>query len=224
MSASTFADLGIIPSIDPENELAIVVSGQRISGWTACSVTASVEQFPRFFSVSCADPFWNDPGRAMPLTPGAPLQIFIGNDLVLTGFADTYSTVSGPDRHEVVISGRGKGEDLSDCSVDPTVTPALQGATIACTDIVDLAAKLCTPFSISVIGPKDTGVPIPPLTVHLGESPYDVIERVARYVGCLVFEDEKGNLILARVGTDQMASGFTENNVESASNTLSMAA
>ena len=43
----------------------------------------------------------------------------------------------------------------------------------------------------------------------LGETPYQIIESVARYAGYLVYEDVFGSLVLDRIGTSQHASGFT---------------
>ena len=52
----------------------------------------------------------------------------------------------------------------------------------------------------------------------LGETPYQIIESMARYAGYLVYEDETGALVLDRVGTKPHASGFSlPGNIESIS-------
>jgi prophage tail gpP-like protein len=55
----------------------------------------------------------------------------------------------------------------------------------------------------------DLGIPIPQFQVMLGETPYQIIESMARYAGFLVYEDQNGALVLDRVGTQVHASGFS---------------
>jgi prophage tail gpP-like protein len=221
---------GILNAFGPisqsPDELAIVVGGNRIVGWETAAVTASVEHFPRSFVLTATDQFPDDPTRAtiFPGGPGAKCQIFIGSDLVLTGYVDSYSTNIGGGRHDVTIVGRGLGEDLSDCSADLLNSQDLRGATITASNTRDLAAKLCKPFGITVkLAASDAGIQIPAFTIHLGETSYQILERVCRYAAYLLYEDETGALVLDRVGTNKMASGFTmPGNIEGASSTLSV--
>jgi prophage tail gpP-like protein len=68
---------------------------------------------------------------------------------------------------------------------------------------------LCKAYGITARSAvSDLGVPIPSFQVPLGETPYQIIESVARYAGFLVYEDYTGALILDRVGTRSHASGF----------------
>jgi prophage tail gpP-like protein len=57
----------------------------------------------------------------------------------------------------------------------------------------------------------------------LTETPYEIIERVARYAGVLAYENANGDLALADVGTGQHSSGFGQGvNVENAAVVFSM--
>ena len=80
------------------------------------------------------------------------------------------------------------------------------------------------PFGIAVkLAASDAGIPIPAFTIYLGETSYQILERVCRYAAYLLYEDETGALVLDRVGTNKMASGFTmPGNIEGASSTLSI--
>jgi prophage tail gpP-like protein len=144
--------------------------------------------------------------------------------LVLSGYVDSYTTNIGGGRHDITIIGRGLGEDLSDCSADLLNSQDLRGATITASNVKDLAAKLCKPFGIAVkLAASDAGIQIPAFTIHLGETSYQILERVCRYAAYLLYEDETGALVLDRVGTQPMASGFTmPGNIEGASSTLSV--
>lgn len=216
--------LGWSKKVDPANDLSIVIAGQRLAGWQSIAVTRSVEAMPNSFVLTAVDQYPYDAGRAttIPGGPGAACAVYLGNDLVITGYIDQYSTAVSAGTHQTTITGRGKCEDLVDCSADLDAAGTL-GATLTATDTLDLARKLCKPFGIEVkLAADGVGKPVGTLTVALGETPYEIIERVARYAGFLVYEDETGALVLDRVGTQKMASGFAmPGNIESGTSTLS---
>lgn len=56
---------------------------------------------------------------------------------------------------------------------------------------------------------SDLGPPIPAFQVMLEETPYQIIETMARYAGFLVYADQNGALVLDRVGTAVHLSGFS---------------
>ena len=131
-------------------------------------------------------------------------------DLILTGYVDQYTINIGPGHHSVTITGRGIGADFYDSSADLLASPQLRGATISASNALDLASKLAKPFGIvcrSAVA--DLGVPILPFSIALGETNYEILERVARYSAYVIYEDQNGALVLDRVGTTSHASGFT---------------
>jgi prophage tail gpP-like protein len=203
-------------------DVSIVINGcSKIAGWQTVEINRSVELIPNHFMLTMTEEFSNDPTRRI-VNPGDHCQVFIGPDLVITGYIDRYEGAIGANRHDVRIIGRGLCEDIVDCSADIIDTPMRGGAATA-TGAVDLAVQLCqnSKFAITVTCPfLDLAGPILTFQVQLGETPYEIIERVARYQGYLVFEDEKGQLVLDRVppATQAMASGFAQGvNVEQAS-------
>ncbi len=208
------------------NEVSIQIADRKIVGWKTVSISRSAESFPNAFQFTCADQFPYDAARAIVLPggqAGEPCRVYIGSDLVITGYVDRYAVQTGPNQHDVVISGRGLCQDLYDCSIDPTKPPVL-GGTIKAANMLDLAQKLCANAGIAVRSEvADTGKPLHAMQFFLGESAYEVLEKVARYAQFLLYEDETGALVLDRVGTKKMASGFQmPGNVESANSTLSI--
>ncbi len=125
------------------------------------------------------------------------------------------------------IIGRSKCEDIVDCSITPDV---LNGGSMTTGSLVTLASQLAKAFGIQVKSLTGDQVPLQasgggPLTFNavLTETPYEIIERIARYAGVLVYDGTDGNLILANVGTSTHASGFQQGvNVEGASVSFSM--
>jgi prophage tail gpP-like protein len=211
------------PDLDPD-EVAIVVGGVRVVGWKTVNITVSVETIPNHFSVTASEPY-EDPSKCI-FKPGTLDQatIYIGKDLLITGWIDRYDIITGAEQHDVLISGRGLCEDLVDCSAD-LLAPGLSGGQIAGpTGMLALANQLAGPFGIKVLMiPADVQQKIPAFQTALGETPYEIIERLARYGAYLVYENPSGNLVLDHVGTVEMASGFTmPGNVEGAHSTVSV--
>lgn len=202
------------------NIATVTIGSSTYTGWTSISITRSVEACPNAFTFAGTELF---PGTDAPIVqPGSPCTVKIGSDVVVTGYIDLYQIDVAPEQHGIVLQGRGLCEDLVDCSAD-IASPAsgVLGGFINATSTLDLAQRLSKPFGVACRSAvSDLGPPLNGMQIALGETPYEVIERAARYCGYLVYEDENGALVLDRVGTAKMASGFTVGgdaaNVESA--------
>ena len=107
-------------------------------------------------------------------------------------------------QHTVRIAGRSACEDLRDCTV------IWDGNQISGASVREVAEKLAAPYGVKVRALDGDGMAIPQLNITLGDTPYEVIERLARVAGMLVYDDQDGNLVLARVGTSKHSSGFVQ--------------
>jgi prophage tail gpP-like protein len=175
-------------------------------------------------TASCTEAFPDNPSQII-AQPGSKCTVTCGKDTVVTGYVDRYEVTVGPAQHDVVVQGRGLCQDLTDCSADLlSADSGIVGGMINASSTLDLATRLAKPFNITAKSiPTDLGKPIPSFQVAIGETPYEIIERAARYAGFLVYEDETGTLILDQVGTKAMASGFAiPGNVEGAHSELSI--
>jgi prophage tail gpP-like protein len=219
-----------VPAADP-NAVSIEIGDRKIVGWENVVISRSAEAFPNSFTLTASDEYSADPSRQT-IVPGAngegaageDVKVYIGSDLVITGFTDRVTITTAPRQHEITIQGRGICQDLVDCSADLMNSPEVRGGTITATDALDLARKLCKGFGLKARSAvADLGRPIRPFSFSLEETPFNIIERVCQYAGYLVYEDEFGTLVLDRIGTKEMASGFTmPGNVEAAQSTLSI--
>jgi len=193
---------------DP-NEVSIQVGSTRFQGWQSVSITRSCESMPNSFALTASTEFMQGPAIAG-TRPGQACSIYVGQNLVITGWIDRRTITADGHNHGVAISGRGITRNLVDCSADLVNDPGLKGGMINAANTRDLAQRLCKAFGITARSAvSDLGISIPNFQVSLGETPYEIIESVARYAGYLVYEDQNGNLVLDRVGTNSMASGFT---------------
>ena len=215
----------------PSDDVALVVDGLEWSGWQSVRITRSMERCPNDFDLEVTEQF---PGRAeaMVFKPGAPCEVWIGKDRVITGYLNRYMPSISAGQHTVRISGRGKCQDLVDCAAE------WPGNQIMASSVLEVARKLAKPYGIEVRGDPGPAVGqggktavIPQLNLMLGETAWEVIERLCRIAGLLAYEMPDGNLLLTvdpgneaerelrNMGGDrsEAASGFTEGvNVESA--------
>jgi prophage tail gpP-like protein len=187
------------------------VGAQAWQGWKAIRVTRGVERVPSDFDLAVTEEF---PGQAarIDVQPGQACQIKIGGDIAVTGWINRYVGADGPQASDVRIMGRSLCQDLVDCSA------LVAGSQISGASALSLAQQLAAPFNVTVTALSGAGPVIPQFNVNLGESPFEIIERVARYAGFLVYDGPDGNLVLSQVGQQQHASGFVEGqNVQASS-------
>lgn len=197
-------------------EISLVVGKQKIYGWTDVRITRGVERLPSDFDIGMTERF---PGSVQDVvvSPGDPCQVFIGPDLIITGYVDRFVPSIGPDSHAVRITGRGKCSDLVDCAA---IYPNYQ---ISNGSVLAIANKLGEPYGIKVTAIADVGGVIPQVNILHGESAFDVIERICRYRALLAYDLPDGNLVLAQVSSAKHSSGVTEGqNVEEAAAKYSM--
>ena len=213
------AYLGGSPTVDP-NQATLILDGAQFTGWQEIAVTRSLETMPSSFTILMTDPD-DVAGTAITGAIGKAFQLKLGADLVLSGYIDRYSPFLRPGARGVRLQGRSTCADLVDCSIDETKLPGMQisGGTLAA-----IAAVVAKPYGVAVKSQSaGNNLTIPQLNVGLGERPFQLIERVARYEGVIAHDDETGALVLDAVGSTTMASGAVEGvNVQAASVTLSM--
>lgn len=192
-------------------------NARRIMGWTGVRVTRGIERCPNDFDVEFTEPY---PGAAdLVIQPGDEVEVYLGADLVISGFVDRYMPGYSARQHTIRVTGRGRCQDLVDCSA------YWSGGQFLNTPLLQIAQQLCAAYNIRVVLAygANQGPPIPQINVLVGEPIYDVLERLCRYCQLLCYEQADGSLLLSAVGTQSAACGFVEGvNVESASATYAM--
>ena len=217
----------------PPDDVALIVNDLEWRGWSDVRVTLGIERVPNDFEVTVTELYpGTDRGPAqISIAPGQRCELYIGRQRVITGYVDRYLPSITNGSHTVTISGRGACQDLVDCAA---LWPNQQ---IASASVLDVAAKLAEPYGIPVHGVSGPGVGlkgsiIPIINLMLGETCWEVIERLCRIAGILAFEQADGSLVLAENPADPLtgaaaadlvsaASGFTEGvNVQAAHGAL----
>ena len=226
----TGAGGGVGTTQPPDDTVTVVAGGVRVSGWQAVRITRGLTRVPNDFDVALTESFPTD-AKDIVLKPGMPCQVLIGADPVITGYVDRFNLGFDAHSHELRIQGRGKTEDPVDCSAgidqNYVATHQTRGMQIITASLLDLATQLCAPFGVAVVSLTGDNVPLKggvvQFNITLTETPFEIIERVARYAGVLVYEGTNGNLILANVSADLNTGGFAQGvNVQSANVSFTM--
>jgi len=185
------------------DDLTLKVNNTTLSGWTSVRVTRGVERMPSDFDISLTERFPDDASIVV-AQPGDKCQVLLGSDVVITGYINRFNSTIDKANHTIRINGRSMSQDLVDCSAEwPT-------GQISGTNALDVAQRLAKPYGISVSSTAGAGPQIPQFNLIIGESAFDVIERVCRYSGLLVYDKPDGSVVLAQTGSARAASGFAQ--------------
>jgi prophage tail gpP-like protein len=212
---------GVAPRPPPGSSdvLSLTVGNQTVTGWQRVSVTRPLAAIPASFSIEVTERY---PSAAdIDLKPGHPCTVKIGSDLVLTGYVDRYASSISAAQHTIRVEGRSMSADLVDCSAlvagtsaGSASTPGLQvlnGSTL------DIVRKLAAPYGVTVQSTAGDGIQVPQFNINLGETVWEIVDRITRYSEMVAYDMPDGSIMLAKVGTTPMASGFKVGvNVEAA--------
>jgi prophage tail gpP-like protein len=218
------AAIGTAPTgapIGSTDTVSLLVGGNDISGWQRVSISRSLDSVPSSFDIQVTEKY---PYKAdVVLQAGSTCQVKIGDDLVITGYVDRYSTSIAAMEHTVRIQGRSMSEDLVDCAALTEIS-ATPGGQIMGGTALGIAQQLAKPYGVTVNSTADDyGVPIPQFNINLGETVWEIVDRVTRRAQLLAYDMPDGSVVLAKAGTETMASGFSiGGNIESAVVTFSM--
>jgi prophage tail gpP-like protein len=179
------------------NRAYLEVGDVRHEGWLSVSVQRSIEQAAAQFQVSLTETW---PGQANPIKvhPGDPCRVLIGDDLIVTGYADAVQLAHSGSDHTVSISGRSKTEDVVDCSCEASKSKPAQwkGRTV-----LQIAQAVCKPYGVEVVCDVPDLPSIKSYVAKVGDRAFDAIEQVCREQRLLVTDTREGKLLLTRVGS-----------------------
>jgi len=187
-------------------DVRLQVSGREYGGWKTARVTRSLESVCRSFDLTVFDR-WADAGEPWPIIEEDECTVLLGDERLVTGYVDRRSIAYGPDSHSLRVAGRDQAGALVDCSAD------IGQLEFANASVLKLARKLCDPFGLRVRMQDGLAEPAPVsrLSIDVGESAFDALERACRLAAVLPVSDGDGGIVLSRVGaaraTDDLVEG-----------------
>ena len=216
----------------------LLVDGRRYGGWLSVSISASINRQARAFGVACT---YDTPEGLSSLTlkAGSALQVYIGDNLICSGYIDQAAVSYDSGQIAVQVSGRSKTCDLVDCCPAPpgTSIPSLQRSWASqppedaqpsavasavwtwqgCT-VEQIITELAAPYGISVrVLSSELASKLTNFTVTPGQTVFQCIQKLVTIANLVVCDDEQGSLVIAEPGS----AGFATDALVSGANILS---
>lgn len=170
-------------------DVILKIGGKAYSGWTSVRISTSIETLCAGFSLELVD---RAPGQASryDISNQAPCEIWLGSDLLITGYIYDYDEQWGAREHRISVSGRDRTGDLVDCAAD---TRAFKGQKLEA-----IVAALLKPFGLSVQVDIATGAAFAAFQSEPGEKVIEAITRMCRMRGLMLRTDRNARLIIYR--------------------------
>lgn len=202
----------------PEEQIRLRVGGRELSGWLEASVSLSLENAQRGFTVRAASRYPEEI-HLLRIKPGSEVVVYAGADRVLTGWIDKQEAAFDRGSHALTISGRSKTCDLVDCSV---VDVAGQWRNVRAEAII---RELSAAYGVDVVVEIPATDPIRRFATQKGETVMGAIQRLAQLRSFLITDDAQGRLVLTRAGATRAAVDLrTGANIKSGSASVDLSA
>lgn len=207
------------------DRVEIRVGGKTYGGWKSVVIEIGMDQITRGFKLSVTDTF---PGNTdfHRLRNGDLVQLFIGDDLICTGYIDHVNVSYSGTSITVTVDGKSKTVDLVDCCPvakygaiasknDNAWTgvvvgkdgkkhevPASSVQTTSWKNIKtsEIIASLAAPYGIAVHATTEIGEKLTDHTIVPGEKVKESINRLITKDNLVVMDDEAGDLVIVEPG------------------------
>lgn len=179
----------------PEDHLvSLRVQGMRYGGWKNVRISTGIERQARDFSLGVSWE-WPDVGVDFPIKQGAYAQVWIGRDLVLTGWVFATPISHTADAITRGVAGRSLTADLVDCSA---VNQPGQWRKQSVQQVVQALAQ---PFDLKVISQVPETAALVDHSIEPGETVFDSIDRLLTLSRLLSTDDAEGNVLIVEPGS-----------------------
>lgn len=183
--------------------IRLLIDGSRFDTWESGEITRDLNDFAGTFSFNFRDNF-----RSLntfiyssyvppiyQLRPGAQVEIFIDEELVLLGFIENVCPSIDDGQALVCISGKDKAGDLIDCAAAPDGPAEFHNVTLE-----EAAKRIAEPYGLKVRSEIDAGETFSRYSMDTGETGLSALEKGARQRQALLLSDGVGGLVITRTG------------------------
>jgi prophage tail gpP-like protein len=169
----------------------LVVEGKTYGGWHELRATRGLERCAADFDIALLER-WPGNSDGWPLQPFAPVELRLGDDPIITGYADVWSPSMDANSTELRVSGRSKVADLIDCS------PAEGSGEYRASTLEAIARSFAAPYDIEVENTSGDNQPIALAAYKRSETCFTILDKLARQRGVMLTDGPTGQLIIAR--------------------------
>ena len=132
-----------MPKKISDNTVTLFVNGRKYENWLDVSITCTLQSLARVFSVRSTR---SKEDLTIGIQPQDEVKVFIGDDLVLTGYVTKREVSYSASGISITISGASKTVDLQDCCMPHGMANSYKNQTHE----QNLKA-VCAPFGIGVV-------------------------------------------------------------------------
>lgn len=178
------------PAQAREDRVKLRANGRDFFGWTGVQITTSIEEAAGSASVSVSGVYATDAGV---LREDDDVQVYVGDDLVLTGVVDESTMGGDAESAEVALGARSRLRDLVDCSA-----PLGSWSNLT---LLKLLQTLVQPYALDIVDEAGVGgALVRSHRTEEGETLYDAFDRLSRDHSFLVTDDGSGRIVLTQAG------------------------
>lgn len=177
------------------NTVTLSVGGHDYGGWKAVTIGAGLERQARDFTLGIT---WRWPGGGdvpVRIRQGESLELYIGQDLLLTGYVFTTPIRYDSESITLSITGRSKTADLVDCAA-VNMPGQWRGQSVQ-----KIVAAIAGEYEITVVNDAADTAGIDDHTIEPGETAFESIDRLLTQSRLFSTDDAQGRLVIASPGS-----------------------
>jgi prophage tail gpP-like protein len=191
---------------DKEQDVSIVIGGEKFTGFTGYNLTLSNDSFDIFSFSAPYDPSIKELREIIKPFSFQSCEVFYNDSLMFKGTLLTPDPELTDESSEITLQGYPLCGVLNDCMVPPTKYP-LQCMGINMKGIADAA---CEPYSIPVIFDGEVGPNFTEVSIEPTDKILDFLSRLAKQRNLLFTNNEKGQLVFFNPKTEKPFVTFLE--------------
>lgn len=179
---------------DSENELALLINGQRFRFWTGISITRSIDSMD---TLNISAPFEPDDQQFRATFKPfafAPVNVNVGGAPLFTGTMLTVDPDLKEDGRTVAAACYSVPAVTSDCTAPASSYPLEWNAA----GLRTIAEAAAAPFGLSVLFEADEGAVFERVALKPGEKVLPFLIKLAQQRGLLVSSTERGQLLFTK--------------------------
>lgn len=221
--------------MDNKVRLVALNTNEEYTYWTSISITSELNTLARSFSIGVTAKLPNSDRLPTKFKVGDPIQVFIGDDLVLTGYIDATPISYDANSVTATISGRSKTEDIVDCNPLPegqaisfnssfaTANTRSNNITYASANVTSrsftsetlgkVIATLVGGYGIKLKANNDSTITTKlakkvKISVDSSKTVHEIIKDQVVQEDLTLTDDENGDLVIIKLGFDKAVDGL----------------
>ncbi|MDR2097698.1 MAG: LysM peptidoglycan-binding domain-containing protein [Spirochaetaceae bacterium] len=191
---------------DKEQDVSIVIDGEKFTGFTAYNLTLAYDTFDTFSFSAPYDPEIKELREIIKPFTFKPCEVYYNDALMFKGTLLTPDPELTDQSSEITLQGYPLCGVLNDCMVPPTRYP-LQCMGITMKGIADAA---CEPYSIPVIFEGEAGPVFTEVSIEPTDKILDFLSRLSKQRNLLFTNNEKGQLVFFNPKPEKAFVSFIE--------------